>query len=272
MRSQGAWGVVGSVVLAALLAGCGHGTPQSSRKPSSTSSPTSQTGGLPESMTTTTAVTTADEPAGLPVVSCPTTFALATPPPTVPAPTSVTVEVPDALAGKLAVYVDSNNIMRLLAPTGWSCTASYGADGSGIVTIVPKGESLPAGLQEPDSSDQAISATETGGSPVQAAAEACGFFPAAGAATESDLGQGCSPRPLSETVDPINSDVLAFEDPAGLKGSGAPSGGRYPANGVMTYSATNEPGFYLETCTLPQTNHATCTAALNYFITQYGQG
>jgi hypothetical protein len=274
MRHRGIWGIVGSVILAALLAGCGHGAPQAGRKPPSTTSSTSRTGGSQGSTTTTTttAVTTSDEAATLPVVSCPTTFAITTPPPTVPLPVSLTVEVPVALAQRLAVYVDSNNIMRLLAPTGWRCAASYGADGSGIVTLVPRGESLPAGLQEPNSSDQAISATETGGSPVQAAADACGFFPAAATATESDLGKGCSPPPPSETVDSINNNVVDFEDPAGIEGSGEPSGGRYPANGVMTYSPTNEPGFYLDTCTLPQAEHATCTAALNYFVTQYGQG
>jgi hypothetical protein len=276
MRHRGMWGVVGSVAVAALLAGCGHGMPDASRKPPSTTSTTSRAGGATGSATTTTttttAVTTAEEAATLPVVSCPTTFAITTPPPTVLIPASLTVDVPAALAHTLAVYVDSNSIMRLLAPKGWKCAASFGADGSGIFTIVPKGGPLPTGLQEPNSSDQAISATETGGSPVQAAGDACAYFPAAAAAAESDLGQGCSPRPTSETVDPINSNVVAFEDPAGVKGSGDPSGGQYPANGVMTYSPTNEPGFYLDTCTLPQSDHVTCTAVLNDFVLQYGQG
>lgn len=266
------------MVLAALLAGCGHGAPQASHKAPSTTPPATRTGGSHGSTTTTrstsstTVVTTVDETTSLAVVKCPTTFALATPPPSVPLPASVRVAVPTSLVGKLTVYADSSDIMKLLAPTGWNCSAAFGADGSGIVTIVPDGEPLPASGQDVSSSDQAITASETGGSPVQAAAEACAFFPAAATATETDLGRGCSPRLLSEIVDPISASVVDFEDPAGTKGSADPSGGPYPANGVMTYSPTTEPGFYLSTCTLPQGAHATCTAALNYFITLYGEG
>jgi hypothetical protein len=182
------------------------------------------------------------------------------------------VSVPTSLAGKLAVYADSNNLMRVLAPAEWSCSASYGADGSGIITVVPTGEALPASGLDASSADQAITASETGGSAVQAAAEACAYFSAAAAATESDLGQGCSPRPTSEMVDPISATLVDFEDPAGTKGSGDPSGGQDPANGVLAYSPTQSPGLYLDTCTLPPNEHATCTAALNYFITVYGQG
>jgi hypothetical protein len=283
MQKRGVWGIGGSVVLAALLTGCGHGTPQATRKPPSTTAPTT---GLPAShgattttpttavtpTTATTVVTTGDETASLPIVSCLTKFALATPPPTVPVPASVTADVPTALAGKLAVYTDTSDIMKVLAPTGWSCSASYGADGSGIITIVPKGESLPATGLTSDSSDQAITAYETGGSPVQAAAAACSFFPAAAAATETDLEKQCSPRPPSEIVDPLSTSVVDFEDPAGVKGTGDPSGGQDPANGVMTYSPTEGPGYYLETCTLAQDEHEACTATLNYFVTVYGQG
>jgi hypothetical protein len=263
--------------MAALLAGCGHGAPHAGTGPPSTTSPNSRTSTSHHSTTTTTSASTptttvVDHVASLPVVRCPTTFAITTPPPTVPLPASVTVDVPATLTTPLAVYADSNNIMRLLAPAGWSCTASFGADGSGRVTVVPNGEPLPAPGQEPNSSEQAISATETGGSPVQAAAAGCAFFPTAAAANESDLDHGCTPRPLSEMVDPISATVVDFEDAAGIKGSGAPSGGPDPANGVMTYSPTVGPGFYLDTCTLPQAEHATCTAVLNYFLTLYSQG
>ena len=56
-------------------------------------------------------------------------------------------------------------------------------------------------------------------------------------ATETDLGKGCSPRPPSEIVDPLSTSVVDFEDPAGVKGTGDPSGGQDPANGLMTYSS-----------------------------------
>jgi hypothetical protein len=190
----------------------------------------------------------------------------------VPLPASARVDLPPSVATKVAVYSDTSDIMMLLAPKGWSCSASYGADGSGGVTVMPPGETLPAAGLKPHSSDQAITGSETGGSPVQAAAQACSFFPAAATATETYLEKGCSPRPSSEIVDPISTSVVDFEDPSGIKGTGVPSGGQNPANGAMAYSPDVEPGFYIETCTLPNDAHDVCTAALNYFIARFGQG
>jgi hypothetical protein len=176
---------------------------------------------------------------------------------------------------KVGIYSDTRDIMMLLAPKGWSCSASFGADGSGDITVVPHGETLPAGGLKPDSSDssdQAITGSETGGSPVQAAFQACSFFPAAAAATETYLEKGCSPLPSSESLDRISANVVAFEDPPGTAGTGFPSGGKNPANGVVTYAPDKGPGSYVDTCTLPQDEHDTCTAALNYFITLFGGG
>jgi len=122
----------------------------------------------------------------------------------------------------------------------------------------------------PPSSDEAITGSETGGSPVQAAAQACSFFPAAAAATQSDLGHGCSSLPASQTMTQISANTVGFEDPPGVAGTGNPSGGPYPANGVVTYSAAVQPGTYVGTCTLPPSDHALCTSVLNYFDSLYG--
>ena len=90
------------------------------------------------------------------------------------------------------------------------------------------------------------------------------------ATTQSDLGHGCSAPPSAETVSQISSNVVGFEDPPGVKGGGNPSGGPYPANGVVTYSAATQPGTYVGNCTLPQSQHDVCTAVLNYFASLYG--
>jgi hypothetical protein len=172
----------------------------------------------------------------------------------------------------MVVYSDTHSILMLPAPKGWTCKASFGADGSGDMTIVPAGETLPTGALAPDSSDRAITAGETGGSPVIAAVQACSFFPAAAAATEADLEQACSSIPASQSLDHISPSAVAFEDPAGTVGTGSPSGGENPANGVVTYSADKGPGSYMSTCTLPQDEHDMCTASLNYFISAYGEG
>jgi len=250
------WGIIASVTATTLLAGCSNSAPRA----------------VPAPLSANLSVAAVDVLTSLPVVSCPTTFGITPPPAPVRLPATVRIEVPRPLAAGLAVYDDTSHVMMLLAPRSWRCSAFFAADGSGGVTVVPHRETLPARPLDRHSSEQEIAAEETGGSPVQAAAQGCAYFPAAAAATRSDLDRRCGRRPPSEIVRQLGTTVVAFEDPSGTRGIGALSGGRNPVNGVMTYSPTKGPGFYIDSCTLPRAEHATCTAALNYFVTLYGQG
>jgi hypothetical protein len=72
-------------------------------------------------------------------------------------------------------------------------------------------------------------------------------------------------------VSRLSSTVVAFEDPPFVRGSGVPSGGAFPANGVMTYPTDVSDGSYLETCTLPEISHSTCTTILDDFVARYGR-
>jgi hypothetical protein len=185
----------------------------------------------------------------------------------------VEVNAPATLTSELAVYSDTHGFMMLLAPRGWTCSALYGADGSGGVIVYPSGEAVPQswGAGWPlssSSSDEAISGTQTGGSPVQAAGQACPFFAAAATTYENDLGRACPSRPSSESVQQISAGVTGFEDRPDLKGAGIPSGGQDPANGVATYSPALPA--YLATCTLPGNEHALCTTVLDEVIALYG--
>jgi hypothetical protein len=60
-----------------------------------------------------------------------------------------------------------------------------------------------------------------------------------------------------------NATTAFFEDPIGVSGVGDPSGGPYPANGVVTYNGTSATE---ATCTLPESDHALCTVVLNDFL------
>jgi hypothetical protein len=212
----------------------------------------------------------------LPVVPCPTTFALATPPSTVPIPSSVSAKVPSDLATKLAAYVDTSDIMTLLAPKGWICSATYGADGSGGLLIHPSGEAVPGsswGAGWPlsrSSSDEAITGTQPGGSATQGLGYACTIFRSAAAGFETAFGHPCPPHPSSEHVRRISTHVFGFEDPPGLHGLGIPSGGRNPANGVNIYYPSTIPAAYIATCTMPAAEHTVCTVVLGKFTQLYG--
>ena len=262
---------IGSLSLAVLLASCGA-NPQSAQRTTPSTSPVPK---APSTSTPTSTTAPESESVSLAVVSCPTAFGVTPPSTPAPLPASEEANVPTSLAGGLAWYSDTHGFMKLLGPRGWACSAVYGADGSGGVIVYPGSQAVPqtwgAGWpQSSTSTDQAISVTQTGGSPVQAASQACPFFAVAATTYENDLGRVCHSRPSSESVQSIDPGVVGFEDLPGLQSDGIPSGGQNAANGVATYSPSVPS--YLATCTLPDDSHALCTTVLNEFITLYGHG
>ena len=215
--------------------------------------------------------------ATLPVVVCQTTSGVSTTTTSLPASVSVSVPASDVQQGNLAVYSDLTGALMLVGPTvGWTCTGTFGADGSGMMALAPVGTSVPAGGTvwhlPASSSTQAIVALESGGSTVQGAALACPLFGAAKATTQQNLGKGCeSTSPPQEHVVTASSTQVGFQDPAGVAGVGFPSGGQNAANGVMLYQPKpTEPTAYEATCTLPAAQLYLCTAVLNHFATTFG--
>jgi hypothetical protein len=200
----------------------------------------------------------------VPLVVCPTSFG--TPPLKRAAfPSSTTLAVSTALAGSLSAYTDTQGYMTVIAPRRWRCSASYGADGSGGVRVLPKGASV--------SKKEGIAASETSACFGCTTAQACALFPAAATAYRSAYNLPCpARRPPRESAYRLSKTVVAFEDPPYVKGEGAFSGGPFPANGVMTYVPGNYDGSYIETCTLPDSVHTTCTAILNDFVARYPEG
>jgi hypothetical protein len=271
------------VVVALVAAACGSSGPGSS---TGTSRPkrtmTSSTAAPASTTTTTTSVTTTTTSgpmttASLPVIVCNTTSGVATTTTSLPASVSVSVPASNAQAGNLAVYSDATGRLMLVGPlTGWTCTGSFGADGSGTLALTPAGTPFPSGTGTtwhlPASSPtQAIVATESGGSTVQGAALACPVFPSAQAATQQDLGKACPSDPSQERIVKDSSVEVAFEDPPGVAGIGLPSGGQNPANGVVLYQPkATEASAYLATCTMPAAQQDVCTAVLNHFVATFG--
>jgi hypothetical protein len=215
--------------------------------------------------------------AALPVVVCQTSSGVTTTTADLPGSVSVSVPAVDASAGNLAVYSDETGALMLIGPTvGWTCTGSFGADGSGIMALAPVGTSVPlTGTTWPlaaSSATQAIVALESGGSTVQGASLVCPLFSTAQAVVQQSLGKSCTPASASrEHVAKISSVALGFQDPPGVAGVGYPSGGQNPANGVGLYlPKPTEPSAYLATCTLPASQQDLCTAVLNHFVATFG--
>jgi hypothetical protein len=181
--------------------------------------------------------------------------------------------MPADLASQVAVYADEAGVMDVVAPTGWNCTASLGADGSSEMSVMPSGVVLPQGTALPAGSQvEAIVATQNGGCQGCASYQACPFF---ASAVQNNAGSCNSSPPSGEAVTQLAPNIVAFEDYPGLAGDANPSGGEYPANAVMTYthdpagSSGNVWSSWLETCTLPYSQQKLCTAVLNDFAARY---
>jgi serine/threonine protein kinase len=242
----------------------------SKQSTTTTTAPAGTTTTVPQSPTQTVAAT-------LPVLACPTSYAVEPAPAAKILHSSMSVSVPRDVASQLSVYADEAGAMDVVAPTGWDCTASFGADGSSEEKVTPTGEILPDNSNSlpTGSTDEAIVGTQNGGCQGCADSQACSFF----AAAAQNLGMPCnSTAPAGESTVPLSSTVVSFSDPPGTTGNANPSGGEYPANAVMTYvidppgSQGNYRTSWLETCTLPYGQQAICTAVLNDFVARYKNG
>lgn len=194
--------------------------------------------------------------AALPVVRCPTTFAAGTPPAT---PSHLTVYSATTTTG-LAAY--TNTWDYLLAPAGMRCAGFVAGDGGSSVKVWPPSSVPPSHYSRGAGLTLFIE-------PACAscrAEEACPFF----AAFARSLGFPCGTGiPLEEQVYRLRSNITLFEDAPRVRGSGWPSGGRDPANGLVGITK-GYPEVFRSTCTLPSREHPVCTTSLNYLIKRWG--
>lgn len=161
--------------------------------------------------------------------------------------------------------------MELLGPKGWACSANFGADGSGGVQVYPVGQVLAQNPLATGSTEEAIVGSQTSACVGCAEGQGCALFATAAADYMSNYQMACpTTKPAEESVETISDGVVGFYDPPGVAGDGNPSGGAYPANGVMTYHSGNNNGSWIDTCTLPDNEQALCTAVLNNFVAAYG--
>jgi len=267
------WAAAAVVLLAAFGGGLLY-----ARNESPSSKVAAPGGGAPASRASSSTTTTtgparppsAMTSASLPVVTCPTANGIGVAP-TVTPPSSQTVSVPRALVSQLAVFADDQGVMELLGPRGWDCSGDYGADGSGGVQIYPADQTDPSTSSFEASPAEAIEASQTSACDGCREQQACPLFTSAANDFENDFGSSCpDARPSAESVEQLGGGVVGFEDPPGVAGDGNPSGGPYPANGVMTYYSGDQNGSWMETCTLPSAEKALCTAVLDNFVSAYG--
>jgi hypothetical protein len=97
---------------------------------------------------------------------------------------------------------------------------------------------------------------------------ACPYFTSAATRLQGN-GITCQGPPNGEQTYQDGPNIIEFEDPPGVEGLTGPSGGLFPANGVVVWIPSST--YAAEAlCTLPESDHETCTAILNDFIDRYG--
>jgi hypothetical protein len=195
----------------------------------------------------------------IPVVRCATGFGVVGPPRHVPSSVEVSASGP---THGLVAY--TNTELFLVGPRGLRCSGLVAADGGSEVVAWAPGATKPSlhshGIGLTLNIDPACAGCR--------ADDACPFF----TALASMLGFPCSLGvPPKELVSRPRADLALFEDPPAVAGSGWPSGGSYPANGVVgTRGKGTGALVYRSTCTLPAADHTICTESLNDVIARYG--
>jgi len=202
---------------------------------------------------------TASTVAVLPVVRCQTQFGIPGASPRTPG--TLTVGSSSPTSG-LAAY--TNTQIYLVGLRGMRCSGLVAVDGGSQVIAWPAGQSRPGPHARTDGLTLSLEPACAGCK----AEDACPFF----TALARDLGFPCtSGVPRGERVHPLRSNDVLFEDPPGVAGSGWPSGGPDPANGLVGYTGSPKNGVvYRSTCTLPAREHSLCTTSLNDVIHRYG--
>jgi hypothetical protein len=176
-------------------------------------------------------------------------------------PATVTVTSSSPTRGLMAY---TNTQIYLIGPRGMRSSGVVAVDGGSRVIVWPQGHSRPA----PHARAAGLTLTLDSACVGCMADDACPFF----TALARDLGFPCaSGVPQGERVVHLRSNIILFEDPSGVAGSGWPSGGEDPANGLVGYDGSPRSAVvYRSTCTLPATEHSVCTTSLNDVIRRYG--
>jgi hypothetical protein len=198
--------------------------------------------------------------ATVPVFRCATTFGF--PPGAIHLPRRLTVLGSDSSDAGLTAY--TNTRQYLIGPSGLQCQAILAADQTAQILLWTNPHAGPPRIHAhvPGLSleyDPDCTSCQAG--------LACPFFGAF--ARSLDLPCRGGALPATERDERHGANLVLFQDPPGVAGSGDPSGGPDPANGVVGIHGRSG-AVFRASCTLPASRHAACTTTLDDVIARYG--
>jgi hypothetical protein len=207
--------------------------------------------------------------ATLPVVPCNTTFGVEQTEPWFPR--RLAVSIPSPQRRSLSFY--SNGFITLLGPRGWACSALVAGDGGQALGVYPPGNPDPTMELPRAGSELVLAETDyTGHGPGEQLV--CGLFPnseAHASMQQARMLSECASPPAGETDSHLTSDIVLFDDPPGVHGSSAGSGGALSGHGVLVYpqspsaspSGANVAKF---SCTLSRPAQNLCPTLIGDFV------
>jgi hypothetical protein len=202
----------------------------------------------------------------LPVVSCHTEFGAG---PIVDRFIPKTLPADGSLRG---VSIYTNGLLTVMGPSGWACNGLVAGDGGENLVVVPPGSANSSGGDGgilPGHAAVEFDAEYTGHLP--GAYFICPLFPGSAAASfANSSGIKCGTPATDQHIDRLTKDVVSFTDPAGVKGSGAGSGGKLTSVGVAIYPQTlpapQSVNVFQLSCTVPKKLASHCSAIVADFM------
>jgi len=189
------------------------------------------------------------------VKACPTSYVI--PGAHQKRPTHATLATTAKKANGLVAWAGSGTPI-VLAPHGFACKALVGSDGSVHLQLAPPGAPKTGPTVDLDVEGACVRCIT---------AVACGLFPGA----VQDTGFPCTtPHPARERVAKLLPTVRAFIDPAAVRGTGNPSGGRLQAVGVVVYVPDRSAFAARLTCTVETADSGACQTIIADFLTRVG--
>jgi hypothetical protein len=213
-----------------------------------------------------TVTTTATQPTTtvLPVVDCPTSYADGN-----NSHPFVASRLP-AATGLPGLSFYSNGLLTVLGPRGWTCSALVAGDGGQVLDVYLSGtgqSNLATAQITPGTEAIQLDGDYTGHGP--GAFLVCSLFPNSAAAHFYDGDPPCPAAPANELDTQLTPDIVTFVDPAGVKGTGAGSGGSLTSLGAVVYPQVHSAASVnvaVLSCTLPATLAAVCHAIQADFL------
>ena len=175
----------------------------------------------------------------------------------------------------MAMYGDNEGRFSVLAPRGWTCTASIAEDSTEGITVTPPGSVGASAFST--RAAEGVTAEVFPGTDIGDMYQAmCRLFPASvtGAINPSGVSTCEAPAlPSSEKDVADGSDAEMFTDPPGVSGTLNNASGQNSAEGVAVFSEKAGNPFLEEAaCDLPAAQESTCAAILKDFVARYRSG